>query len=487
MELIRDFSDREPEDRFPAKIETTMKLYGPLADLKNPEADEKLKDQERETNMNYLMATLIYRLTEHLQTSMDVSPRQQIQRQANASEEFTKQHPSLKVPDFDTEAIIPPKLGPHIDLDEHMLEKYNRTHNLIRSVAWLTSQSRWKDKIGKNDPFPIRQVHPSYTPRWMIANSNASVQKTKVDTFPAKKISLVYDRKRKTKWTEELIAHVRDYVEAQGLAMPPLEVRCLRDPRAFDSGEQWRDTVRRQLSMESLRVEFFTLAFVELPKSEGAEGIKMPFYASSSQNLYSWRQVKDALLQSDLEVQFVYTLKPLDEDEDFQYEYSGAPLALQEDFHLGADGDIEQIHGATSALVQDGDEDEKLVNEAEEAEAQAFLSGGGITIKKPPIPQSEFSVADREKMLEEHNGHDVFTPDGLRAWQEMVIDTVAMGRGPQPKATKEIPFKGNKRISKSQREALRQGQEAGEAQALTTDVSDPLTIPCSDRSENSVD
>ena len=58
-------------------------------------------------------------------------------------------------------------------------------------------------------------------------------------------------------------------------------------------------------------------------------------------------------------------------------------------------------------------------------ENSAFLSGGGATVKRPPFPQSEFSVNDRAMMLEQHDSYDVFTGQGLRDWQFHVIETVA--------------------------------------------------------------
>ena len=58
-------------------------------------------------------------------------------------------------------------------------------------------------------------------------------------------------------------------------------------------------------------------------------------------------------------------------------------------------------------------------------ENSAFLSGGGATVKRPPVPQSEFSVNDRAMVMEHHDSYDVFTGQGLRDWQFHVIETVA--------------------------------------------------------------
>lgn len=475
LELIRDVSDREPEARFPADLTVLVDRYGPAAALKNPQAAEKLQEQERESNLNYLMATLVFRLAERLQEPMTLPAQEQEQRQEAACKLFAELHPGLgQVAAFDTQTIVPPKLGPFVHLEEHVLEKYNRAYNLLRSVARLTAPSNWA--LLKSDPFPNRIVHPTYTPRWMLATPKGSSLRPSPTPFPKKKMLLVHEASKKTKYSAALLEHEQEHVEAQGLSMPPVAVLPARDPRAFDSGEQWRDTVRRQMSMQDLRVDLFTMALwvtaedTDWNAATTEEKKKLNFYGES-QNLAPWRDIKDLLLQSVLEVCIKYTLRPLEEGEEFQYEFSGAPLALEGDFRFDESGDIEQIPFRDI----DDDNTEPQIDEAEEAKNLAFLTGGGVASRKPPIPQSEFSAEDREKMLEQHDNYDVFTPEGLLAWQKMVIDKVAM-KGPQAKARKEIPLRGDKTVSRELREVLREAQEEGEATALTTDVSSLYTF-----------
>ena len=66
MELIRDITDTDQS--FPVDISEAVRRYGPDAALSNPQATTKLQYTERETNANYLAATLIYRLTESLES-----------------------------------------------------------------------------------------------------------------------------------------------------------------------------------------------------------------------------------------------------------------------------------------------------------------------------------------------------------------------------------------------------------------------------------
>lgn len=61
---------------------------------------------------------------------------------------------------------------------------------------------------------------------------------------------------------------------------------------------------------------------------------------------------------------------------------------------MGADLDIERIEPLPA---------EPVIDEAEQNENLAFLSGGGVIQGRRAIPQSHFSVEDREHMLKEHD------------------------------------------------------------------------------------
>ena len=359
------------------------------------------------------------------------------------------------------QSIVAAVLGPRTDLGEDRLESYNRAYNIIRAVGYLSTKSRWKETIGKT-PFPDRAMHPTWIPQWMVALPKAPLATAETPKLRRKKIILVHDLHKKTKHTADLRSHIENHVDAEGLTMPAAEMLAAKDPRVFESGEQWRDTVRRQLSMQHLRVEFFTIHLVH-SSTENEDRIML--FGPAQASLSSWKAVQHALLQTDLEARFVYTLRPLEEGEEFDTEYSGPPIALEDDLRIGPDGDIEGI----PTVSEEGNEVQ--VDEKEQAENRAFLSGGGRAVRKAPVPESEFTAADRERMLEQHDGFDVMTTAGLRQWQEFVIDIVAYAHGPQLKLAKDIPFKGNSKISKAQRDALIKWQEGGEKLALATDVS----------------
>ena len=102
----------------------------------------------------------------------------------------------------------------------------------------------------------------------------------------------------------------------------------------FPTGQMWRDTVRRQLSFEELRVEFVTMELQDGDK-------RMTIFATQGKAAV-WDDIVAQLRANDMDVSVIYTLRPLEEDEEFLLEYEGPPLALLEDVRLGEDNDVEE-------------------------------------------------------------------------------------------------------------------------------------------------
>ena len=132
----------------------------------------------------------------------------------------------------------------------------------------------------------------------------------------------------------------------------------------------------------------------------------------------SWEEIRQQLCQSERDVTIHYTLKPLDEDEEYEPEHHGPPLALLADIRLGDDNDVEAIPVETT---QDPLIDiQRTFEEQELAENKAFLSDDEhFLTKEYPKPETEFSnetAVKRSEMLHQHSGIDVLTPDGLKAW-----------------------------------------------------------------------
>ncbi|KAL9630565.1 MAG: hypothetical protein Q9204_004656 [Flavoplaca sp. TL-2023a] len=188
-----------------------------------------------------------------------------------------------------------------------------------------------------------------------------------------------------------------------------LEVPSSQDPRDFESEEQWRDTALRLLRMQHLRVDFFTIRL-------------------------------DTMMR-DIKARFTYTVRPLEEGEEFEPEYSGPPIVLEDDLRLEQDGDIEEVGAEDGGIEQE-------IDEAEQAENRAFLLGGGTMIKKTQVPQSKFGPEYKQKKLEQHEGIDVMAPGGLRKWQELVINKITYANGPNPGSKKRFRSKATDKFQR---------------------------------------
>ena len=47
---------------------------------------------------------------------------------------------------------------------------------------------------------------------------------------------------------------MKDFIELEELQLPKTNEPCKKEPRLFPTGEMWRDTVRRQLRLQELRL-----------------------------------------------------------------------------------------------------------------------------------------------------------------------------------------------------------------------------------------
>ena len=87
------------------------------------------------------------------------------------------------------------------------------------------------------NPFPNRTSHHIWKLQWMLGAPRTLVTKPPVNKLPPKKITLIHDEGKKTKHTAALTTHVEEFVEAEGLMMPPHEASSGKDPRDFESSE----------------------------------------------------------------------------------------------------------------------------------------------------------------------------------------------------------------------------------------------------------
>lgn len=477
FELLRDTRNKEAD--FPSDLTKAVEMY-PIIAIGDPKGKAKVKAQkiENDKNSNYLLATLIFRLAERIENAATIAPDEAESRQEAATAKLFSHHSSAKQPPpFDVHSIKFPRLGPVIELEEDILERYNRAYHLLRYLSHSLMPSRWNEKFSSGrQPFQPLQIHPSSIPLWMAPappKATHSIGKALPKALPKKSIMLRWSRDGRTKSSAALETHIRDFIEYNELQLPKSLQMCGKDPRVFPTGEMWRDTVRRQLALQDLNLEFVTMHVESLAQPDDTSTTKLLVYTTTVGEPSNWEEVKRLLLQTTLEATFSYTLKPIGEDEEFELEHQGPPLALTEDLRLDEGNDVELQPPEPSGdaeVVEEVNHEDNAYTEEQMAEVTAFLSGAGNSLdKKPPIPQSEFSESNREDMLAQHDDYDVLTPEGLLEWQIYTLNRVCMA---QPKLVNEPSFRGNSKVTPSQRKELAEHRAAGEQAALSIDVCD---------------
>jgi len=147
-------------------------------------------------------------------------------------------------------------------MGESHLEAYNRVYNLLRSLSHSLVASRWNDKYVKAQPFEATQIHESAVIRWMglvmELQTSKPLGREPPKPLTAKQITLLWNRKTKTKTAANLERHIEEYVQFQKSTLPNERKAASKDPRRYPTGEMWRDTVRRQLLLQDLRLELST-------------------------------------------------------------------------------------------------------------------------------------------------------------------------------------------------------------------------------------
>jgi hypothetical protein len=111
------------------------------------------------------------------------------------------------------------------------------------------------------------------------------------------------------------------------------QVNATHDPRLYDHGSEWRDSVRQQLSMFQLKVNICLITM----SSTQVDGIVV-FDSVNRSTAVLWSDILQ-MLRSDLdEAEFSIRLCPLDdveiEEHDYPYEFQGVPINLKDDIAI---------------------------------------------------------------------------------------------------------------------------------------------------------
>ena len=238
------------------------------------------------------------------------------------------------IPPFDLHDVVEmPQLGPL--QGESMLEATNRIVNLFQSVSFMCAKSRFGGAFGPKvtEPYADETIPDDFKPVWM---REQEVQEPDRDdaTSPLqiRTFTLIWDRARTTRYSEALHEHLTQYVDMNLLSMPE---QCMSnsDPRAFNDGGQWRDEVRRQLDLVSLKLDF---ARIEM----GSEGDSIVVYTEKLTK--SWETLMSKVGEWQAEnIDVKFALKPIEFDGyDYPFEYEGPPLAIANLVEVDQSGDI---------------------------------------------------------------------------------------------------------------------------------------------------
>lgn len=457
------------EDNFPADPNAMLAKYLPDADA-NPRS-HAFRDS--------IYATVIYRLAETIEAMPSMSVQELTDRHAQASSKFEAVFNTFTLPTFDITTLRYPQLGPFHDIGEIDLEKYSRVNALLKSLQSAIAPSRWAEMFGKAsfDPFVFTEISPDSTPSWMRATdstANLPLMTTNLTrpSRPKKTFTLSLDRSQRTKHSMALDEHITTFIIFNSLHLPPQHCLAAKDPRAFPTGEMWRDTVRRQLNLLALQVDFLSIHIVQCDSDSDsipAQGI-LVYDSYLLNDVKPWTDLLAFLESPAPGFRFRYTLQVIDVDADNEYyEYNGPPLAIQEEFEVASDNDI-GLHQLTLADPQQSQEDEvdpgsTPVDRITRQNISDFLSGGGVAPRVQATPQAMFTADQREQMLEYHSSFNVFSAPELLKWQHYVLDKVC---GAVPKPTKE---RNTLQLSKQVREELQMAQKSTELSTLSADVS----------------
>lgn len=372
----------------------------------------------------------------------------------------------LSVPSFDITSAKPPVLGPLEK--EDVLEKYNRVCLILRALKHTSSPSKWRDHGFENSELsfepmgiPLRAV-----PRWMQKKKEKTKKKDEDarDRFPAKKFPLKWDKFWGTKENKDAMkAHIDVYLDENNISPPPEVSTLKQDPRYFQSAAQWRDTLRLELDLQRALMDLAFIDF-EIPEAE-----KVNVFGRA--DACSWEKAQDLLRENAVSIRL--RLKVVEEDYEYVPEYNGPPLEISRYMHLnkehellpgaaqnpskcatGGDPSIPSTQDrlAASALCS-GPEDVLLNNRIDQllsvrtkprqrdssngfqnsdpeksrdrgeklAEDLRDATNGEVPLQWKPTITKPTNKPELKRWLAYHDGFDVSTEEGLRAWRKKAL------------------------------------------------------------------
>lgn len=487
LQAIHDSNDREKD--FPPSPQDVEKQYPKPKPLPKtaPKVDKEAYSRAMGLLSKYTLATIVYRLHKVIIAPPQLSDELKQARQSAALAAF-KASTGLDIPSFDILTVTFPRVRARTDLGEHEMESYNRTLAIIKSLQYCTTASRFEDKFKSDKAYEdVSKIPASEIPPWMVAGWSSAGVTARVhvpvvqrSVLVPKKFELIWYPNSKNKYSQALLEHQQKLLEENFLDMPPAKALANKDPREYESGDEWRDTVRTQLRFGERRIDFVTFDAVS-PETvvEGEQSHVKRQRILGPGELVPWSSVLQ-LLHSGVTIHFDYTLRPLHEDEDLEMEYAGLPLSLSEDIAVDEEGDLTLNTGTLHAAPHlSSDQSVNLAEtknpagkDEQDTILENFMLGAAETIdREMPTPQKLYAPDMRDAMLQHYSNYDTWTTAGLIEWQRYMCDQVS---GKQPTLSKEKVSKklhDNTALSQDVIIELEAARLEGQQSALANDVS----------------
>ena len=325
------------KDEFSADIKVMLAKY-----LSDP--DVNIWSQ---TFCDSIYITVIYRLTETIEAMSSMSVQDLTDRQAQVSSKFKAVFTTFILLTIDITMLQYSRLEPFHNIREIDLEKYSCVNALLKSLQCAIAPSWWNEMFEKAgfNLFVLTQISADSTSSWMWAadsTANLSLMTMSLTQFLhlKKTFTLFLDRSQWTKYSVTLNQHINNFIIFNSLHLLLQLCLAAKDPHAFPTGKIWCDTVCRQLNLMTLQVNFL---LIHICDSDSVSAQRMLIYDSYLlDEVKLWTDVL-AFLKSSVSVFYImYTLQVVDMNADNNYyEYNDLSLAVQEEFEVMIDHNIE--------------------------------------------------------------------------------------------------------------------------------------------------
>ncbi|KFY93428.1 hypothetical protein V498_04442 [Pseudogymnoascus sp. VKM F-4517 (FW-2822)] len=379
---------------------------------------------------DYLLAGVIYHL------SNTIEDADEMWKDDDAIVAKFEKDMGCTITPFDRGTVILPELGPLAEFEEDVMERYSRTFVLIKHLQHRLSSSM--RSYFNAEEYSSVTVLKSSVPVWMRTTTHVGGQSKPnvaptIPRFQPKEIHLTIDRGQHTKIESLLVEHNESYVLYHSMRLPEGTFDATHDPRFYEHGDEWRDSIRRQLNMYKLRIDISSMSLSSIP----VEGIIVYDSVSDAETAKTalWRDVLEILRRDCEQAVFTIQLCALDDvdidEEDYPYEFRGVPFNLK-DAMIIIDQELLSLDSiVTRKQVEDpfSDAPQPVIHPtpAEQAAKRVSQFIENRPIENRPIrlhPAMLFGPDQQQELLQYHNGIDVSTGSGLLQWQKHVLGSI---------------------------------------------------------------